>query len=76
MLDAVVFVADIHVTLYYINVYIMGRYISCTTTSWKLFTGICEEKQKRVRFHRIRDFRQYDFNSIPPTSQPYNVNNQ
>ena len=31
------------------------------------FTGICVNN-RRVRFHRIRDFKQYCFNSIPPTS--------
>ena len=32
------------------------------------FIGICM-KNRGVRFHRIRDFEQYYFNSIPPTSQ-------
>ena len=31
------------------------------------FTGIWI-KNRGVRFHRIRDFKQYYFNSIPPTS--------
>ena len=31
------------------------------------FTCICV-KNRWVRFHRIRDFKQYYFNSIPPTS--------
>ena len=30
------------------------------------FTGICV-KNRGVRFHRVRDFQQYYFNSIPPT---------
>ena len=32
------------------------------------FTGICV-KHRGVRFHRIRDFKLYYFNSVPPTSQ-------
>ena len=28
-------------------------------------------KHRGVRFHRIRDLKQYYFNSIPPTSQLY-----
>ena len=32
------------------------------------FTGTCV-KHRGVRFRRIRDFKQYCFNSIPPTSQ-------
>ena len=35
------------------------------------FTGICV-KRRGVRFHRIRDFKQYYFNSTPPTSQVWN----
>ena len=31
-------------------------------------TGLCG-KFGGVRFYRIREFKQYDFNSIPPTSQ-------
>ena len=31
------------------------------------FSGICVEN-RGVRFHRTRDFKQYHFNSIPPTS--------
>ena len=31
-------------------------------------TGICMNN-RGVRFHRVRDFKQYCFNSIPPTSQ-------
>ena len=31
------------------------------------FTGICS-KSRGVRFHRIRDFKQYYVDSIPPTS--------
>ena len=31
-------------------------------------TGV-RMKQRGVRFHRTRDFKQYNFNSIPPTSQ-------
>ena len=35
-----------------------------------LYWYICA-KHRGVRFHRIRDFKQYYFNSIPPTSQSY-----
>ena len=33
-------------------------------------TGTCL-KRRGVRFHRIRDLKQYNFNSIPPTSQSW-----
>ena len=36
------------------------------------FTGICV-KDRGVRFHRFRDLKQYDFNSIPPTSRSYGL---
>ena len=32
------------------------------------FTDLCVNSTS-VRFHRIRDFKQYYFNSVPPTSQ-------
>ena len=49
----------------------VGNLIECLrlrkTYQGPLFTGACV-KHSGVRFYRIRDFKQYYFNSIPPTS--------